>query len=58
MYPFSICSDNIVIGETADTTIPVQTPAVDFILENNSVSEYNDTCYTILLFRLRLILEK
>ena len=51
------------MGETADTTTPVQTPAVNFTLINDSVSNFlmlleifhMYTC--TLLFRLRLILE-
>ena len=32
-------NNNIVMGETTDVTIPVQTPAVDFTLTNDSVSK-------------------
>lgn len=35
---YSHCSNNVVIGETVETTYPVQTPAVNFTLENDSVS--------------------
>ena len=34
----SICSKNVFMGETDNTTLPVQTPAVDFTITNDSVS--------------------
>ena len=34
----SVCSKNVFMGETDNTTLPVQTPAVDFTITNDSVS--------------------
>ena len=41
----SIYSKNVFMGETDNTTLPVQTPAVDFTITNDSVSNYFTSLY-------------